>query len=96
MQRAADFAREAGFTTDFVGWEKTEVLTQIGALEEAGEGTFLVKLRESPFYPDGGGQVSDQGWIEQDGKRAELEAAFRFGETRPRRSGARASPRATG
>jgi alanyl-tRNA synthetase len=80
LQRAGDFAREAGFETEFVGWEKTEALTQIGALEDLGDGTFLAKLRESPFYPDGGGQVSDQGWIEADGKRGELAAAFRFGE----------------
>jgi alanyl-tRNA synthetase len=80
LQRAADFARLAGFETDFVGWEKTEVLTQVGALEELGDGSFLAKLRESPFYPEGGGQVSDQGWIEADGRRAELVAAFRFGE----------------
>jgi len=80
LQRAGDFAREAGFETEFVGWEKTEALTQIGALEDLGDGTFLAKLRESPFYPDGGGQVSDAGWIEADGKRGELAAAFRFGE----------------
>jgi alanyl-tRNA synthetase len=80
LQRAGDFAREAGFETEFLGWEKTEVLTQIGALEELGDGIFLAKLRESPFYPDGGGQVSDQGWIEADGKRADLIGAFRFGE----------------
>src|ERR671923_2574024 len=80
LQRAADFAREAGFATDFVGWEKTEALTQVGALEDLGDGTFLAKVRESPFYAEGGGQVSDQGWLEKDGSRAELEAAFRFGE----------------
>ena len=80
LQRAGDFTREAGFETEFLGWEKTEVLTQIGALEDLGDGTFLAKLRESPFYPDGGGQVGDQGWIEADRKRAELAAAFRFGE----------------
>jgi alanyl-tRNA synthetase len=80
LRRAADFARDAGFATDFVGWEKTEALTQIGAFEAIGDGTFLAKLRESPFYPEGGGQVSDQGWIEKDGTRAELVAAFRFGE----------------
>jgi alanyl-tRNA synthetase len=80
LQRAADFARAAGFTTDFVGWEKTEALTQIGALEELGDGSFLAKLRESPFYAEGGGQVGDQGWIEKDGVKAELAGAFRFGE----------------
>jgi alanyl-tRNA synthetase len=80
-QRAADFAREAGFATDFVGYTKTEVLTQIGALEEVGDGTLLAKLRESPFYPAGGGQVTDRGWIERDDDpsvRAELVDAYRF------------------
>jgi alanyl-tRNA synthetase len=84
--RVAEFAREAGFRSEFVGWEKTEVLTQIGALEELGDGRFLAKLRESPFYPDGGGQVTDAGFIELDGPhgpppdppRAELEEAYRL------------------
>ncbi|HXG76760.1 MAG TPA: alanine--tRNA ligase [Gaiellaceae bacterium] len=82
-QRAAEFARTAGFTSEFVGYEKTEVLTQLGALEELGDGFFLAKLRESPFYPAGGGQVSDAGWIERDddsGTRAELVEAYRFGD----------------
>jgi alanyl-tRNA synthetase len=82
LQRAAEFARAAGFETAFVGYEKTEALTQIGALEELGDGTFLAKLRESPFYPAGGGQVTDQGWLEHDGgdpaSRAELVEAYRL------------------
>jgi hypothetical protein len=80
-QRAADFAQAAGFATEFVGYAKVDVLTQLGALEELGDGTFLAKLRESPFYPAGGGQVTDHGWIEQDGDaavRAELIDAYRF------------------
>jgi alanyl-tRNA synthetase len=79
-QRAAQFALEAGFASEFVGYAKTDVLTQIGALEELGDGRFLAKLRESPFYPAGGGQVTDAGWIEhaESGGRAELEEAFRF------------------
>jgi alanyl-tRNA synthetase len=81
LERAAEFARAAGFRTEFVGYETTEVRTQIGALEPADEGTFLAKLRESPFYPEGGGQVSDRGFIErEDGARAELVAAWRFGD----------------
>jgi alanyl-tRNA synthetase len=81
LERAAEFAREAGFATDFVGYEKTDVLTQIGALEALDEGLFLAKVRESPFYAEGGGQVSDSGWIEKDdGARARLVAAYRFGE----------------
>jgi alanyl-tRNA synthetase len=80
-QRVADFATAADFRTEFVGYEKTDVLTQIGAFEELDGGLFLAKLRESPFYPAGGGQVSDAGWIELDdgsGVRAELREAHRF------------------
>ncbi len=87
LQRAADFARAADFKTEFVGSRKTDVLTQIGALEDLGDGTFLAKLRESPFYAAGGGQVTDAGWIALDdetssarGTRAELVEAYRFGE----------------
>jgi alanyl-tRNA synthetase len=79
VQQAAEFARSAGFTTEFVGWEKTEALTQIGALEELGEGFFLAKLYESPFYAEGGGQVSDAGeLVKEDGSRAVLRAAYRL------------------
>ncbi len=78
-QRAAEFVTAAGFRTEFVGYEQTEVHTQVGALEELGDGLFLAKLRESPFYPAGGGQVTDAGWIErEDGTRAELREAYRF------------------
>jgi alanyl-tRNA synthetase len=81
VQRAAEFARGAGFKTDFVGDRKTDVLTQLGALEDVGDGLFLAKLRDSPFYAAGGGQVTDQGVVELDddsGTRAELVAAYRF------------------
>jgi alanyl-tRNA synthetase len=83
LQRAAEFARAADFETEFVGFRKTDVLTQMGALEQVGDGTFLAKLRESPFYAAGGGQVTDAGWIELDddsGVRAELVEAYRFGD----------------
>jgi alanyl-tRNA synthetase len=78
--RAADFAAAADFQTEFVGYEKTDVLTQIGALEQLEDGVFLAKLRESPFYAEGGGQVTDAGTIEREdtGARAELLEAFRF------------------
>ena len=78
-QRAVEFAHAAGFRTEFVGYEKTDVLTQLGALEQLEDGLFLAKLRESPFYPAGGGQVTDAGWIELDGDpstRAELRDAY--------------------
>src|SRR5207237_8405283 len=51
VQRAADFARAAGFRSELRGYEKTDVLTELGALEQLSDGTFFAKLRESPFYP---------------------------------------------
>jgi len=81
QQRAIDFARATDFATEFVGSAKTDVLTQIGALEEVDDGHFLAKLRESPFYPSGGGQVTDAGTIELDGDSgtvAELVDAYRL------------------
>jgi alanyl-tRNA synthetase len=79
---AAEFARRAGFESEFVGHEKTDVLTQIGAVEALEDGFFLAKLRESPFYPDGGGQVTDQGYLENEatGVRARLHEAHRIGD----------------
>ncbi len=81
LERALDFARAAGFRSEFVGDRKTDVLTQLGALEELEDGLFLAKLRESPFYPAGGGQVTDQGYVVLDSDeatRAELVEAYRF------------------
>ena len=81
LQRAVEFARATDFTSEFVGYRKTDVITQIGALEELDDGHFLAKLRESPFYPAGGGQVTDAGTIELDGDPAtvaELVDAYRL------------------
>ncbi len=51
--------------------------TQVGALEEGDDGTLSLKLRESPFYPAGGGQVSDHGLIESENGRAAVEQVLR-------------------
>jgi alanyl-tRNA synthetase len=79
---AAAVGELEGPKTEFVGYEKTEVLTAISALNELEDGRFEAKLHESPFYPEGGGQVSDQGFIEneQTGTRAELVDAYRVAD----------------
>jgi alanyl-tRNA synthetase len=66
--------------TQFVGYERTEVLTAILAYADLGDGTFQAKLEQSPFYPEGGGQVSDAGYIENEetGARADLIKASRL------------------
>jgi alanyl-tRNA synthetase len=66
----------------FVGYETTDVRTALLWINELGEGRLEAKLEDSPFYPEGGGQVSDVGYIENEetGARAELESAIRVGE----------------
>ena len=68
--------------TEFIGYEKTEVLTAISALGPREDGLFDAKLFESPFYAEGGGQVSDIGFIEHEatGVRADLVRATRVGD----------------
>jgi alanyl-tRNA synthetase len=82
LQRAAEFAQGAGFEAEFVGYARTDVLTQVGALEDLGNGTFLCKLRESPFYAESGGQVTDSGELvhEETGATAVLQSAFKLGD----------------
>jgi alanyl-tRNA synthetase len=82
LQRAAAFAGAAGFESVFVGYAKTDVLTQIGALERLENGTFLCKLRESPFYAESGGQITDAGELihEGTGATAALLAAYKLGD----------------
>jgi len=60
--RALELARSAGFATEFVGYEKLEQHTTVGAAE-AVDGRVLVKLTESPFYATGGGQIADSGSV---------------------------------
>jgi alanyl-tRNA synthetase len=75
----ARFARQAGFRTRFVGYETTEADTVLRVAERA-NGWVLAKLDESPFYPEGGGQVSDTGVLETPGGRAKVVDVYRLGE----------------
>jgi alanyl-tRNA synthetase len=80
-ERVREFAGEAGFTTDFVGYERTEQATTVGAVM-TGDGEVVAKLAESPFYAAGGGQVSDSGVIEcaHGNCLARVEEVFRLGD----------------
>jgi alanyl-tRNA synthetase len=78
VDRVAGFARDAGFETRFVGYESTEADTVVRALESE-NGTLLAKLDESPFYPEGGGQVSDHGTVATASGRARVTDVFRLG-----------------
>jgi alanyl-tRNA synthetase len=73
------FAREAGFRTRFVGYETTEADTVLRVAERA-NGWLLAKLEESPFYPEGGGQISDSGLVETRSGRARVVDVYRVGD----------------
>ena len=80
-ERAEALAGQAGFATEFVGYETTARETTIGAA--AGQnGRVLIKLVESPFYATGGGQVADSGYVEclSGDCRARVEDVLRIGD----------------
>ncbi len=67
--------------TRFLGYETLRADAQVLAVSpappvpdgegaESAEGAWLVVLDQTPFYPEGGGQVADQGWLQgEDGER---------------------------
>ncbi len=63
----------------FVGYEKLRAETSLLSVR-GDEGRALVKLEESPFYPEGGGQVADSGEVRWDGGSARVADVYRIGE----------------
>ncbi len=63
----------------FVGYEKLRAETSLLAVR-ADDGRALVKLEESPFYAEGGGQVADSGEIRWDGQTARVADVYRIGD----------------
>jgi alanyl-tRNA synthetase len=63
----------------FVGYEKLRAETSLLAVQ-GDDGRALVKLEESPFYPEGGGQVADSGEVRWDGGSARVADVYRIGE----------------
>ncbi|MEA2440079.1 MAG: alanyl-tRNA synthetase [Thermoleophilaceae bacterium] len=78
-ERVISFARGAGFPSRFVGYESTEADTVLGAVDRS-NGQLLAKLAESPFYAEGGGQVSDSGVVETPSGRGHVEGVYRLGD----------------
>jgi alanyl-tRNA synthetase len=66
--------------TDFVGYQTLRTTTGLAAVQADG-GRALVKLEESPFYAEGGGQVADSGVLRwSTGEEAEVVDVYRVGE----------------
>jgi alanyl-tRNA synthetase len=77
-ERVIAFAGAAA-PTQFVGYETLRTTTGLAAVERE-DGRALVKLEESPFYAEGGGQVADSGLLRWAGGEAKVLDVYRVGE----------------
>ncbi len=57
----------------FVGYDTVEIETGVTAIKNLDGGRVAVMLRESPFYAESGGQISDKGEIVGDGWRVDVD-----------------------
>lgn len=70
---------EEGIETTFVGYETLETKSKIIKILKDNE-EFLVVTEITPFYPEGGGQVSDTGWIKGKNGKALVKGVEKLGE----------------
>jgi alanyl-tRNA synthetase len=77
-ERVIAFAGSAA-PTRFVGYEMLRSTTGLAAVERE-NGRALVKLEESPFYAEGGGQVADSGTLSWEGGEARVLDVYRVGD----------------
>jgi alanyl-tRNA synthetase len=77
-EKVLAFAAEAP-PTRFVGYETLRATTGLAAVA-ADDGRALVKLEDSPFYAEGGGQVADSGVLRWDGVEARVLDVYRVGD----------------
>ncbi len=68
-ERAADARDESRF----VGYDVVEIETQVTALRRLEGNRVAMLLRESPFYAESGGQISDEGEIVGEGWRVDVD-----------------------
>jgi alanyl-tRNA synthetase len=59
--------------SDFVGYGQVEIETQVAAVRRLAGDRIAVMLRETPFYAESGGQISDHGEIVGDGWRVDVD-----------------------
>jgi len=78
-QRVIAFASSAP-KSEFVGYGELRAQTSVAAAEDLGDDAQLLKLEESPFYAEGGGQVADSGVILVDGSELRVDDVYRVGD----------------
>jgi alanyl-tRNA synthetase len=77
-ERVAAFAAAAP-PSEFVGYETLRATTGLAVVEPK-DGRSLVKLEQSPFYAEGGGQVADTGVLRWNGGEAKVVDVYRVGD----------------
>jgi alanyl-tRNA synthetase len=70
----------ANANTEFVGYDHWSVTTRVSAVDQVGDDEVVLKLERSPFYAQGGGQVSDHGTITGPDWRGEVVEIYRIGD----------------
>ena len=66
--------------TAFVGYDTLDAeveLLRYRKVSQKGKELYQLVFDRTPFYPEGGGQVGDQGYIEADGMRVPITGTFR-------------------
>jgi len=63
----------------FVGYEDLRAETGVVAAEPGDDESALIKLEDSPFYAEGGGQVADRGTVSWTDGEAEVVDVYRVG-----------------
>ncbi|MYG90254.1 MAG: alanine--tRNA ligase [Chloroflexi bacterium] len=84
---AARYA-ELETATEFTGYESIEVQAEVVAIVAGGERVAFASpgdevslvLDRTSFYPEGGGQVGDAGWLRGDGMQVDIEDTRAFGD----------------
>ena len=76
------FARDAGRVSEFTGYADLAGSTSVISVEPkpGADGVVLLKLAESVFYAEGGGQVSDHGTVSAEGASGEVIDVYRVGD----------------
>ena len=62
-----------GFEQAFVGYDSLDIETDVIAERDLPDGRAAVMLRETPFYVESGGQISDRGEIQGEGWRIDVD-----------------------
>jgi alanyl-tRNA synthetase len=67
MQRTGEVTAADDGVNTFTGYDSLEVATTVLAKQDLPDGRTAVILRETPFYAESGGQISDRGEIKGEG-----------------------------